>query len=116
MARKSGLVNSLHDLDQAARIVTGKPLADNIRDIAGLVQGQLAKGIEARADKPDLQDLADCELLGVSPSCSERVARLAWRAFAEVHHPDRPGGNEETFKLGGAAFERLRLRRGWNPH
>ena len=62
----------------------------------------------------DAQDLADCELLGVSPTCSERVARLAFRAFAEAHHPDRPGGNEETFKLGQAAFERICQRRGWH--
>jgi len=115
MARRTGLVNKLETLDQAARIVTGKKLSDNIKDLAGLVRGALREKEGIRTSATDAQDLADCELLGVSPTCSERVARLAFRAFAEAHHPDRPGGSEETFKLGQAAYERLCRKRGWSP-
>ena len=103
MAARSRVVSTLRTLDQAARIVTGKKLSDNIKDLAGLVSGNLGERKSIRTPAVDAQDLDDCELLGVSPLCSERVARLAFRAFAEAHHPDKPGGNEETFKLGQAA-------------
>jgi len=115
MARRTGLVKKLETLDQAARIVTGKKLSENIKDLAGFVSGTLGERKGARTPTVDAQDLADCELLGVSPTCSERVARLAFRAFAEAHHPDKPGGSEETFKLGQAAYERICRKRGWSP-
>lgn len=108
-------MSALRTLDQAARIVTGKRLSDNIKDLAGFVSGTLGERKGVRTPAVDAQDLADCELLGVSPSCSERVARLAFRAFAEAHHPDRSGGSEETFKLGQAAYERICRKRGWSP-
>jgi len=115
MAPKSRVVSSLRTLDQAARIVTGKKLSENIKDLAGFVRSTLGERTGVRTPAADPQALADCELLGVSPTCSERVARLAFRAFAEAHHPDKPGGNEETFKLGQAALERICQRRGWHP-
>lgn len=116
MTGKRSLTARLRALDQAARILTGKRLSDNLRDLAGLVTGRLGESGGGHRPGPDPQDLADCELLGVSPACSERVARLAWRAFAESHHPDRRGGNEDTFKLGQQAFDRVCRRRNWNPH
>jgi DnaJ-class molecular chaperone len=109
------VVSTLRTLDQAARVVTGKKLSDNIKDLAGFVSGALGERKGSRAPAADAQDLADCELLGVSPTCSERVARLAFRAFAEAHHPDRPGDNEQTFKLGQAAYESICQKRGWSP-
>ena len=114
-SKPHGLVKRLRSLDRASVILTGKKLSENLTAVAGFVKGHVGEGLPSGRPAQDPQEMADCELLGVSPNCSQRVARLAFRAFAEAHHPDRPGGNQETFKLGGAAFERLCLRHGWSP-
>lgn len=46
-------------------------------------------------------------LLGVSKTCSPQDLKKAYRRAALRAHPDKPGGNEETFKQVSQAYEVL---------
>jgi hypothetical protein len=76
MASRSLVVSTLRTLNQAARILTRKKLSENIKDLAGFVSGQAGERKCVQSPTVDTQGLPDCELLRVSPSCSEWVARL----------------------------------------
>ncbi len=46
-------------------------------------------------------------ILGLAGSATEAQVRQAYRQLAMKHHPDRPGGDEERFKVVKRAFEEI---------
>ncbi len=48
----------------------------------------------------------DHEVLGVSAGAPPHDVRAAFRRFARLHHPDL-GGNQEAFRAGLEAYQRL---------
>jgi DnaJ family protein B protein 4 len=50
------------------------------------------------------------DVLGVAPDATLDEARAAFRRLAMKHHPDRPGGDAETFTALRAAFENFERR------
>lgn len=47
------------------------------------------------------------EILGLYPDATEEEIKDAYRRKSMIHHPDREGGDEETFKQVKAAYEVL---------
>lgn len=47
------------------------------------------------------------EILGLYPDATEEEIKDAYRRNSMIHHPDREGGDEETFKQVKAAYEVL---------
>lgn len=96
---------TLADIDTAVRIVTGKSLADITRTAWHVLGSDLAKRIAA-LEQPDEPLKADYDLVGVSPGCSDRILRAAYKARAQEVHPDH-GGSDEAFKAFDEAMDRI---------
>jgi len=52
------------------------------------------------------------DILGVSPACSDRILRAAYRAAAKETHPDAPSGSDEAFRRLDEAMNRICQARG----
>lgn len=47
------------------------------------------------------------EILGVSKNASDEEIKRAYRRLAQIHHPDKPGGDEKKFKEINSAYQIL---------
>ena len=115
MAQQVGLVQGLKRLDQVMRMVTGKGLAGNLRDIVGLIQGKPVRGEEIRAKTPGLQVGARVgsprmwrrpgpKQVGVATP--KRGARLAPRVFAHEQDPATQDAQLVISALRGLGFKK----------
>lgn len=122
MAKKGNIISVLKDADTVLRLVTSKGLSYYFeRGFKLFGEGRLEQMLAAAEESDDPEYLADCELFGLSPGCSERVARFAHTAFKVDNHPDRftdpvkKAEQEEKFKRGEAAWGRICIKREWKP-
>ncbi|MDQ3273761.1 MAG: J domain-containing protein [Actinomycetota bacterium] len=54
--------------------------------------------------------MTPAEILGISPEATEEQAKAAYRKLAQLHHPDRPGGDLEKFQELGLALKTFRRK------
>jgi len=47
------------------------------------------------------------DILGVAKDADQKAIKKAYRDLAKIHHPDKEGGDEETFKKISAAYDTL---------
>lgn len=45
------------------------------------------------------------QLLGLEPGAMPSAIKARWRQLATQHHPDKPGGNAETFQQYREAYQ-----------
>lgn len=112
----------LHDLDSVARLVTGKGVGHYAKMALDLFGKQamtllMAGSLEAELEQ-DEQDLADCQMFGADNFYSERVFHFAAKFFRTNNHPDRfrpadRAQQEQVFKEGEQAIQRICEKRGW---
>ena len=57
-----------------------------------------------------MKNADDYAVLGLTEDCSDAELRSAWMKFVRKHHPDRGGGEHETFIRGNNAYNRLSMR------
>lgn len=114
MAQQVGLVKGLKQLDRVVRMVTGKGLAGNLRDIVGLIQGKPVRE-ETRAKKPGLQVMAGSSPRmatrwskgsDVAPPRPKRVAKPAPIAFAHKQDPAAQDAQLVISALRGLGFKK----------
>ena len=111
---KRTVKNILADIDTISQTITGRKLAPNLLRIYEVYK-QSAEPLNG----DDTEDYKDCELLGVSPNATERVVKVALKAYQVDNHPDKfldPTLKKEAgerFKAAGHAFNRIREKRGW---
>lgn len=52
-------------------------------------------------------------VLNLTDAADEPTVKAMYRALVQVHSPDKPTGNEESFKKLQAAYEAIKEERGW---
>ena len=52
------------------------------------------------------------QVLGLSPEADLDCVRRAFRESAKIHHPDRPGGSAEAFRIISSAYDQILRRLG----
>ena len=111
---KFNLKSFLANLDTASQTITGKKLDVNLFRLY-----EVYRASTAPLNNEDTQDFDDCELLGVSPNATERIMKVALKAYQVDHHPDKlvdptlKTEAEGKFKAAGEAFDRIKKRRNW---
>lgn len=111
MARRKGVRRALADIDGIARLVSGRSISQLVTKGWDLWGDELIKAFMRGETPPDDPLAQDYELLGVSPSCSDRILRAAYKARAQEVHPDT-GGSDEAFKRVDEAMDRICQGRG----
>jgi DnaJ-class molecular chaperone len=104
MARKSKVNTFLADADTACRHIFGKRLQTVILD------GVQFLSSTKQAEKADPLK-GEYELLEVSPNCSDKFLRAAYRHKVKETHPDT-GGSPEAFKKVDDAMDKICQARG----
>ena len=108
---KRTLKNILADLDTVSQTFTGRKLGENVFRVYEVYKQS--------NETTDDADYKDCELLQVSPNATERIMKVALKAYQVDNHPDKfvdptlKATAEEKFKAAGEAFDRIKERRGW---
>lgn len=111
MPRTKRVIGAMRDIDGIARILTGKSLSQMIKKGWDLWGADALKNLIVE-QPPEDPLRGDYELVGVSPSCSDRILRAAYKAKAQEVHPDKPGGSDEAFKTVDEAMDRICQARG----
>ena len=111
---KFNLKRLLADIDTVSQTFTGKKLDANLFRLYEVYRAS-AKPLNGE----DTEDYKDCELLQVSPNATERIMKVALKAYQVDNHPDKfidptlKAEAEGKFKAAGEAFDRIKERRGW---
>lgn len=100
--RRFGLTNILRTVQNAAT-ASAANTCNNNNGIPKLTSSSRFAAASGGADKK--QDFY--EVLGVSKTATDAEIKKAYRKKAMETHPDRPGGNKDTFAKVGEAYECL---------